>query len=251
VFKMSAIMRPSFSKTIQAFLTRLNAAPEILHRDVSTLGEIKKKLHSQGDSASQGSGNQVTDQETCFAAALEEAGFKYSSPKIPAVNDGFYYIYQVNGTQRSIDFQAFDWAQGAKRRLVNFDLKHTKNDIFFLNDGWFHENIVYIVSWNRKISEPRKKKVVEAATFIGLGQNIPTAEETALYNELCEIKKKYNTDYKGTGSFHCYIRFANTYKCERFTPEYTAESLEAVMEFVGLRKKPCVASEDSMSVHSE
>jgi len=253
---MAAAIRTSkpmagFAKTIRTFLTQLSSTPEILRRDVAELQEIKKKLHSQGDAASQGSGNQVTDQETCFAAALESVGFQYSSPKVPAVADGFYYIYQVNGTQRSIDFQAYDWVSGAKRKSVNFDLKHTKTETFFLNDGWFHENIVYVVSWMRKTSEPRKKKVVEPATFIALGQNIPTAEEAALYEELCEIKKKYNTDYKGSGSFHCYLRFANTYKCDRFTPEFTSESLAAVLNLVGPRKRPAVAGEDAMSVDSE
>jgi hypothetical protein len=247
---MSVIPRLSFSKTIQAFLTRLSSSPELLRRDPVELTEIKKKLHSQGDSASQGSGNQVTDQETCFAATLEESGFKYASPKFPPTDDGFYYIYQVNGTQRSIDFQAYDWFSGAKRRSVNFDLKHTKTEVFFLNDGWFHENVVYVVSWMRKTSEHRKKKVVEPATFIALGQNIPTEEEAALYEELCEIKKKYNTDYKGSGSFHCYLRFANTYKCDRFTQEYSAEALANVLTFVGPRKRPAVAGDDTASVDS-
>lgn len=248
---MAAAIRTSFSKTIRTFLTQLSTNPMILRADVAELSDIKKKLHSQGDAASQGSGNQVTDQETCFAAALENSGFKYSSSKVPPSDDGFYYIYQVNGTQRSIDFQAYDWTGGAKRKFVNFDLKHTKTDTFFLNDGWFHENIVYVVSWMRKTSEPRKKKVVEPATFIALGQNIPTEEEAALYEELCEIKKKYNTDYKGSGSFHCYLRFANTYKCDRFTPEFTSEALAAVLSVVGPRKRPTVAGEDTMSVDSE
>ncbi len=249
---MASVSRPSFSKTIQAFLTLLSSSPDVLRRDPAELTDIKKKLHSQGDSASQGSGNQVTDQETCFAATLEEFGFKYSSSKVPPTEDGFYYIYQVNGTQRSIDFQAYDWYSGTKRRAVNFDLKHTKTETFFLNDGWFHENIVYVVSWMRKISEPRKKKVVEPATFIAFGEHIPTEEEAALYAELCEIKKKYNTDYKGSGSFHCYLRFANTYKCDRFTPEFTAECLASVLATVGPRKRPMVASDsDTSSVASE
>jgi hypothetical protein len=249
---MAAIPRISFSKTIQAFLTSLSSNPDTLRRDISTLTEIKKKLHSQGDAASQGSGNQVTDQETCFAATLEEFGFKYSSSKVPPTEDGFYYIYQVNGTQRSIDFQAYEWVSGTKYKFVNFDLKHTKTDIFFLNDGWFHENVVYIISWMRRLSEPRKRKVTESATFIALGQEIPTEEEAALYTELCEIKKKYNTDYKGLGSFHCYIRFANTFKCDRFTPEYTTQCLSNVLRFVGPRKRPMIAGDsDSNSVDSE
>uniref|UniRef100_A0A6C0DVM1 Uncharacterized protein n=1 Tax=viral metagenome TaxID=1070528 RepID=A0A6C0DVM1_9ZZZZ len=247
---MSIVTYPSFSKTIQAFLTYLSSNSDALRKDPAELTEIKKKLHSQGDAASQGSGNQVTDQETCFAAALESFGFKYSSSKVLPSENGFYYIYQVNGTQRSIDFQVYDWFSATKRKSVNFDLKHTKTDIFFLNDGWFHENIVYIISWMRRISEPRKKKVVEPATFIALGQQIPTVEEAALYEELCEIKKKYNTDYKGSGSFHCYLRFANTYKCDRFTAEYTTECLTATLSVVGPRRRPAVAEDDTMSMDS-
>lgn len=245
---MAAIISPSFSKIIQAFLSHLSSSPDVLRKDPSELIDIKKKLHSQGDAASQGSGNQVTDQETCFAAALESFSFKYSSSKIPPTEDGFYYIYQVNGTQRSIDFQAYEWisSSSTKRKIVNFDLKHTKSDTFFLNDGWFHENVVYVISWMRKISEPRKKKVVEPATFIAFGENIPTEEEIALYTELCEIKKKYNTDYKGSGSFHCYLRFANTYKCDRFTPEFTKVCLSLVLGIVGPRKRPMIADDSSI-----
>lgn len=103
----------------------------------------------------------------------------------------------------------------------------------------------------RKISQPRKKKVVEPATFIALGQQIPTEDEFALYNELSEIKKKYNTDYKGSGSFHCYLRFANTYKCDRFTPEYTDECLKNVLTYLTPRRKPIVATDiDTLSVDS-
>jgi hypothetical protein len=225
-------MTTTFSKTIQTFLTQLSKNPALLRREIEPITTIKKRLHSQGDANSQGTGNQVTDQETCFAATLEESGFKYSSDIMPPVNAGMYYIYQVNGTQRSIDFQAYDWVDGSKRSLLNFDLKHTKTETFFLNDGWFHENIVYVISWMRKTSAYRKKKVEEAATFIALGQHIPSREEALLYEELCEIKKKYNTDYKGAGSFHCYLRFANTYKCDRFTPEFSEECLTLSNRFV-------------------
>ena len=237
-------MASTFSKTIQTFLSQLSKNPALLRRDVVTsLTSIKKRLHRQCDSNSYGTGNQVTGQEACFAAALEENGFKYSSVALPPVDKGLYYIYQLNGTQRSIDFQAYDWFDGTKRSSLNFDLKYTKTDTFFLNDGWFQENIVYVISWMRKalnsqgkMPVSRKKKVVEAATFIALGQEIPTDEEVALYKELCAIKKKYNTDYKGAGSFHCYLRFANTYKCDRFTPEFTDECLTKANAFIESEK---------------
>jgi hypothetical protein len=232
-------MANTFSKTIQTFLSQLSKNPALLRRDAGTITSIKKRLHRQCDANSQGTGNQVTDQETCFAAALEEGGFKYSSITVPPVNEGLYYIYQLNGTQRSIDFQVYDWFDGAKRSSLNFDLKHTKTNTFFLNDGWFKKNIVYVISWMRKVLNSqgktpvsRKKKIVEPATFIALGQEIPTDREIALYEELYEIKKKYNTYYKSAGSLHCYLRFANTYKCNRFTPEFTEECLIKANAFV-------------------
>lgn len=217
-------MTQYFTKMIQSLLSNLSSSPELLQLDVETLGEMKKKLRSQGDSASQGSGNQVTDQEACFAITLEMCGFRYASPHVPITENGIYYIYQVNGTQRSIDFQAFVWEDGEKGKAINFDLKHTKSKTFFLNDGWFHENVIYIISWMRTSSEP--------AIFIGLGQDIPTEEEIALYQEICQIKKKFNTEYKGSSSFHCYIRFANRYDCNHFTTAYTEDRLARVLSFV-------------------
>ena len=234
-------MATIFSKTIQTFLSQLSKNPALLRREIESITSIKKQLHNKGDTKSQGTRNQVTDQESCFVATLEESGFKYSSITVPPVDEGLYYIYQLNGTQRSIDFQAYDWFNGAKRSLLNFDLKHTKTDTVFLNDGWFHVNIVYVVSWMRngkvlnhqgKTSAYRKKKVEEPATFIALGQHIPSREEATLYGELCEKKKKYNMDYKGAGSFHCYLRFANTYKCDRFTPKFSEECLTLSNRFV-------------------
>ena len=78
-------MASTFSKTIQTFLTQLSKNPALLRREIEPITTIKKRLHSQGDANSQGTGNQVTDQETCFAATLEESGFKYSSVIIPPI----------------------------------------------------------------------------------------------------------------------------------------------------------------------
>jgi len=226
----------SLSKIIQELLTRIAASPELLRGNTP---EVKKKLRTQGDSNSQGSGNQVTDQEACFAALLEESSILYYNNT--QKDDGFYYIYQLNGTQRAIDFQVFELIGGVKKFIYNFDLKHAKVDYFFLNDGWFHTNVIYIISWMRNLSEPHKKKVTQPSTFISLGQNIPTQNEIALHTQLCEIKKKYNTEYKGVESFRCYIRFANTYKCQRFTPDYSHTALQHVLTFLIPRKRPLAA----------
>jgi len=187
-----------------------------------SLPEMVRKLQTQASNTeAQGTGNKVTDQEASFAAVLETHGFAFQSKEMASgsFEAGKYYNYQVNGSQRSIDFRVYEYDGKVVTRTVNLDLKHTTSDVFFLNDGWFHKDVVYVVTWNRRTSAARKKKTTEPATLIALGQDIPSAEETAAMEELLAVKKKYNTELKGCGSLCTYIRFANRYKCERFTAE--------------------------------
>lgn len=190
--------------------------------------DMIRKLQTQAvNKEAQGTGNKVTDQEASFATLLEAHGFVFqpkaaaTAAATAAIAPGKYYNYQVNGSQRSIDFRVFEYDGTTVTRQIDLDLKHTTSDVFFLNDGWFHKDIVYIVTWDRQTSAPRKKKTTEPATLIALGQDIPSPEESACMEELLAIKKKYNTEFKGCGSLSTYIRFANRYKCDRFTPEET------------------------------
>lgn len=236
VKRMSLRIAPfvsTFHLAVRKLMESLRASPEILRTIGSEHEAFKKKLHSQGDEESQGTGNAVTNQETRFAVVLEQNGFKYSSSSAP-LSSGNYYIYQVNGSQRSIDFQAFEWVSGAKTREVNFDLKHTKSDIIVLNDGWFHTDIVYIVSWMRKISEPQKKKVLVTDTFIGLGQDIPTERESAVYKRRRDVLKQLNNEEDDEPSnLVLYARSANKYKCaSRFTTEFSETCFTNVLAFL-------------------
>ena len=193
------------------------------------LPDLKKKLHSQGNLASKATSNAPTDQEVSFADVLETNGFAFLPAGSPEpVTDGLYYLYQVNGSQQSLDFQVLEMVAGAKVRHVNLDLKHTTSDVFFLNDGWFHPDVVYVVTWNRKVSAPRKRIVTEMETFIGFGSAIPSAEESKLMAELQAMKAKLNTETKGVGSLITYVRFANRYSCSRFTAEFTEAAYSAV-----------------------
>lgn len=209
----------ALSSKLTAVFQSIRSNPSVLRQ---SLPFIKTKLHSQGNALSQGTGNQPTDQEVSFASVLENEGFQFHPNKVPlpAVK-GLYYLYQVNGSQQSIDFQVFEMEEHGQGRAVNLDLKHTTSDVFFLNDGWFHSDVVYIVTWERRTSMARTKKVTATQTFIGLGQDIRTEEESALMAEMLALKQKYNSETKGVGSLCTYIRFANRYKCDRFTPEYT------------------------------
>jgi len=202
---------------IKSVTTQINKNPSILCGD----HDIKHKLRSQGNANAQGTGNQVTSQEACFAALLESVGFKHSIAKKCPPEDGYYYIYQPYGTQRNIDFEIFKWMSG-KKMIYNFDLKHTTKSSFVLNDGWFHKNIIYVITWVQS-KHPQ--------SLIALGQDIPLYEETLKYQTMRIEKNKHNED-KGIGSLRSYFRFANTYKCDRFTTEYTAKCFSRVLSFI-------------------
>ncbi len=237
-----------FSSATQQFLQFIKDQPDSLRRK---LPDMKRKLHTQANPDSQGIGNQATDQEACFADILERFGFSFCQNDSLPEQDGLYYMYQLNGSQRSIDFQIFYLYHQNKLHIINFDLKHTTGDIIVLNDGWFHENIIYVVSWIRNIAPPRKKKILQSETFIAFGHLIPTSEETAAFNELSSIKKELNDKYKGISHFQAYLRFANRYKCSRFTPEFTNESFDIIIHSLNVkRKRPIVKQTSPTSIIS-
>jgi hypothetical protein len=193
------------------------------------LPKMVAKLQSQANSESQGTGNKVTAQEASFASVLELNGIQFHPKDAPfPTNASLYYLYQPNGSQRSIDFRIFECDGISEKTRIDIDLKHTISDIFFLNDGWFHKDVIYMITWNRRTSLPRKKITSEPATFIGLGQDIPYEAETKMMNELIAIKKKINSEFKGVNSLCVGVRFANRYKCDRFTPEFTEECFKNV-----------------------
>jgi hypothetical protein len=203
---------------------------EILKKLSSDPGILKKKcpemrtfLHKQGNTGAQGVGNQPTLQEAAFASFLEEHLFKFIIKTETPTKPGFYYKYQLEGSQRSKDFMLISVTE-TDRKDVIVDLKHTTSKTFHLNDGWFEKDIVYIVSWTLK----KANKI-----FIGLGQNIPTEEELLRFQELLKLKNEQNTKEKNkTGSLRTCVRFANTYSCNKFTNEYTEEHLTKTLNFV-------------------
>lgn len=216
---------------VTAVLKAIAAEPALLR--AADTKAIAAKLQSQGNAASQGTGNKVTDHEASFATVLEANGFEFLPRGAETPDAGLRYIYQLNGTQQSVDFQVQEYKEKSLVGIVNFDLKHSTSDVFFLNDGWFHDNIVYVVTWERKTSAPRKRITRELATFVCLGQRVATAEENAFMERLIEMKKEMNAEHKTVGSLCPYVRFANRYKCDTFTVERTAAELEAVVGWLG------------------
>lgn len=215
---------------VTAVLKAISASPALLRAaDTKAIGA---KLQAQGNATSQGTGNKITDHEASFATVLEAHGFEFLPRDADVPEAGLRYVYQLNGTQQSIDFQVQEYAAKNLVGIVNFDLKHSTSDVFFLNDGWFHEDIIYVVTWERKTSAPRKRITRELATFVCLGQNMATAEENAFMEKLIEMKRTMNAEHKTVGSLCPYVRFANRYKCDTFTVERTAAELEAVVTWL-------------------
>lgn len=225
-----SITRSNFRSIIQTLIDNFHASAELLKRTDAT---ISSKLRSQGKTGSQGTGNQITDQEAAFAIHLEKLGFKFI-PK-PKKNDhlvyitknnladGYYYIYQVNGSQRSIDFGLLLVINKKVEDAIYFDLKHTSNTQFYLNDGWFEKDVIYVISWNNgKVDK----------IFIGLGQNIPTTEECEMMDQIIKLKKQENSKKNKVGSLSITLRFANRYSCGRFDDTFTQQSYESVKEFL-------------------
>jgi hypothetical protein len=215
---------PQFKELNCVLLTTIRSNPTLLKQKQTT---IQAKLQSQGNEESQGTGNKVTEQEAAFAAVLEAHGFTFlpkqkKNQHLTALpKEGIFYIYQANGSQASIDFQTLFIHDSAIKSTASFDLKHTTGKNFYLNDGWFHKDIIYIVTWSPKRGEVK--------TFLGLGQDIPTENETSFMTKLLELKRSTNETNKKVESLRPYIRFANQYSCEKFTDDYSADRFAKVL----------------------
>ncbi len=208
--------------------------PNILKKEAKEFPTILSKFQDQAKKETQGIGNQETDHEVSFAAVLETFGFQFLLKKkkndhlklLPTLADGFYYIYQVNGSQQSLDFQTILIADHEIKKTITYDLKHTTTEQFYLNDGWFLQDIIYIVTWTFEKQHTK--------TMIGLGQKIPSDKEKEAYAKILEAKRLLNSEVKGEDdmSLMIYHRFANRYSCKKFTEEWSNQTFDEVMNFL-------------------
>ena len=194
-----------------------------IHNNPSLLkgknGDMKKFLKTQGKPDSQGSGNTPTNQECAFASLLDTNGFKFLSKgtHVPT-EDGYYYFYQLKGTQRSIDFAVASIESG-KRTNYYFDLKHTNTKTFYFNDGWFENDVIYVISFTiKKINK----------VYIGYGEQTRTKKDHLAYTTIRKHIKENNAIYKDTDFLRIYLRLANQYSCNQFTTEFTDEKFRSV-----------------------
>ena len=181
------------------------------------------KLAQKGNAEAQAKRNAVTDHEAKFAQLSEDHGFQYlTSMKKNLPETGDYYVFEPNGSQRSPDFTFVTINQNKIQEEISVDLKHSLGKNIVLNDGWFEEGIIYVITYTIDKT---------THTFLGLGERIPTAEEKVKMEQIRRIKKELNlvTD-KNVGNLHTYIRFANSYGCGRFTESFLQEEYQHLLD---------------------
>lgn len=205
-----------------SILQMIHENPNILKGKNS---DMKKFLKKQGNPDSQGTGNIPTDQECAFATILDKNGFKFlSKGTIVPTDDGNYYFYQLAGTQRSIDF-AVAIVQLGTRTNYYFDLKHSNTKTFYFNDGWFENDVIYVISFTMK----KINKV-----YIGYGEETPTTKDDLAYKTIRKFIKENNAIFKDTDFLRIYLRLANQYSCNQFTQEFIDEKFRSLQTKLSL-----------------
>lgn len=199
-------------KMILDFLQRIKCSPELLMKCYPDTIEMLRMSDGQG------SGNTPTSQESCFAKELEASGFVFLKKGEKPVGMGAYFEYQPNGTQRNIDFILSE-IKPEKTISVKVDLKHTTKKTFYWNDGWFEDDVLYLISFVMK----KSPKV-----YIGYGESSCSPEETYAIQRRRELIRELNKDGGKVGFLRLYSRQANQYSCDKFTPEFCDEQFGVV-----------------------
>jgi hypothetical protein len=208
------------------FIPLINYLQRTPHALKKACPEMMKRLQSQGKLDSEGLGNKVTNHEAAFATVLEEYGFVWI-PKnkkddhlkiLPKI--GYYYIYQVNGSQASIDFEVMYIKDSTIIESYKIDCKHSTCEKLMLNDGWFEADVLYVFTWTSK---------KEVKFFIGYGTLFTSEEERQFMREIRAKKNELNSGKKVVGNLNVYWRCANQYSLKDFkaTVEQTLVSLQS------------------------
>lgn len=186
--------------------------------------EIVDKLNiTPSCKGGQGRANGCTTQEASFAYLLENKSFEYIPKNVRPSVDGIYYVYQPHGSQRSPDFTLFYYESGETLWSVDIDMKQSKTDNIVLNDGWFNQDTIYILSYRAE----KQDKVV-----VGLGQDIPSLQEKDMWEQILKKKKELNSGVKIVGNLNICFRCANRYNCKHFNKETTEQYIRSVKKFL-------------------
>ena len=222
VAKMSAFRSP-----VSKLFEYLRSTPSALEEKHPAM---KMKLDAYCGKG-QGLGNKCNDQEACFAVICEVNGWTLR-PESP--EDGFYYTYQAQGTQKAIDFQLMYIEDGEVIDSVNIDLKHSAKEAIFLNDGSFLTDVVYVISFTRLLAKPKgqRKCPREQVCVIALGQDVLSEKDRSALEHRFAILKQMNSVKEDLDFLVMYVRNANQYSCKIFTPEFTEECFQKTQSWL-------------------
>jgi hypothetical protein len=219
-----------FRVWVQALLTHLSDTPSALKQKHP---ELQSKLHKLCGSG-QGLGNKTVEHEACFAYELEARGCAMYSKE---ARDGYFYVYQPNGTQQSIDFRVVCLEEGEIVDMIEFDLKHGSGASIYLNDGTFLNNVVYVITFSRTIPAVKKvsKRSSEVVCAIAVGQDVLTEKDRVCLEERFQLLKNINKrhDRDSTDYLRLYVRNANQYDCSgQFTREFTSDRFSRTLAWI-------------------
>lgn len=213
------------SKIIQA-LTHMREAPaELEMKNVVMFQKLTEYMKTTG----QGSANEVKHHEANIAEKFESHGFLLAPRNTLPETDGYYYVYQAGGSQQKGDFMLFWMLDGEMQSKIIFDAKHSNGKSIYLNDGWFEEDTIYIVSFNAGTA-----KYPKPTCLIGLGQHIPTEKDSEEMRRIIKIKQELNKNEKDTTTdfLRKYFRFANQYSCKQFTDDFMTDRFEKTLAWL-------------------
>jgi len=215
-----------------SFKDRITSALTYMRENASRLEEkpleMLDRLKEHSDSSGQGSANDPTPHEACISVVFEQYGIVLAPMRnVVPTTDGCYFWYQPGGTQQKGDFLIFEVFGGEIRNRLIVDAKHTNGSTFYLNDGWFWEGIVYIVSFCRNVRRGEWKN----ECLIALGENIPTEKDSEIWNSYNEAKKTMNANRKEKQPdfLQPYFRFAHQYSCKQFDTDFMTSRFTSVI----------------------
>jgi len=133
------------SAKLVPIIRRVITNPQILKMKCP---EMEKSLQSQGNMV-----NNNNSHEALFENLLKENGFNPIAIKkkndylkcLPA--EGYYYIHQPNGSQAPPDFVILYINDNIVKESYKIDCKYSKSESIMLNDGWFHSDTLYVMTW--------------------------------------------------------------------------------------------------------
>jgi hypothetical protein len=225
-----------FHRFIGNLLTSIKDAPVCLEQKYP---EISRQLTAVCGNG-QGLGNKASDHECSFAYELERHGCKMTSYPISPALDGFYYVYQPNGTQKSIDFRVMSVVSGNVVNSVDFDLKHSVGKTIYLNDGTFLDDVIYIISFTRTLPREKGKRKCDRKNVCGisLGQHILTEKDRAALKKRFDIIREINSVEYDLDFLRLYIRNANQYDCDsQFKDAFIDERFAMLLAWISQFEK--------------